>query len=50
LSSQMQFLITYFLIEIALKSSRQGAQLGPNNSVNRTQIPLRGLCAGYLGR
>jgi hypothetical protein len=21
-----------------------------NNSVNRTQIPLRGLCAGYLGR
>jgi hypothetical protein len=22
----------------------------PNNLVNRTQIPLRGLCAGYLGR
>ena len=21
-----------------------------NNSVNRTQIPLRGLCASYLGR
>jgi hypothetical protein len=24
--------------------------MGPNISVNRTQIPLRGLCAGYLGR
>ena len=25
-------------------------RLAPNNSVNRTQIPLRGLCAGYLKR
>ena len=24
--------------------------LRANNSVNRTQIPLRGLCAGYLKR
>jgi hypothetical protein len=28
----------------------QAMALPPNNSVNRTQIPLRGLCAGYLGR
>ena len=27
-----------------------GSSDAPNNSVNRTQIPLRGLCAGYLGR
>jgi hypothetical protein len=25
-------------------------QLLPNNLVKRTQIPLRGLCAAYLGR
>jgi hypothetical protein len=30
-------------------SVHRGA-LPPNNSVNRTQIPLRGLCAGYLKR
>jgi len=27
-----------------------GGVLPSNNSVNRTQTPLRGLCAGYLGR